>query len=323
MQPNNPVSPAVPQPVTLSPAPASPAPEAPSDYISNPFLNSVRGLVQMLKVNPVSVMLSGLVGLVGIVLFFIGQIIVTAFVTNVGNPATIVIVGLVAAVVLLLAFLVLCGSYNVIAGRSVRNEVVSVGESYRVAFKRVFGYLVLFLIYWLLTGLLSILLVVPGIYFATRASLAFFVFYEENLGPWASIKRSFSLTSGHFMEMLGAIVASSLLGGGSGLLSGAISLSPLVGRYHDFKNLKDSGAQKPKVHYLNTLIVVLTLLFVVIYAGLVVILAVSSKNSIQDRSNTFNQSQFNSGSFNSNLNSGSGFNSSPDTMNVPSSTYSN
>ena len=292
MQPTNPVSPVISQPASSAPAPA-----APSEYISNPFLNSVRGLVQMLKVNPVSVMLSGLVGLIVVIIFFIGQSILTA-VVNTGNTSSIIVVGLVSALVLLVGFLILCGSYNIIAGRSLRNEVVSVGESYRAASKRIVNYTVLFIIYWVLTGLLSILVLLPGIYFATRASLAFFVFYEENLGPWASIKRSFSLTSGHFVEMLGAIMASSLLGGGSGLLSGAISLAPLVGRYHDLKNLKESGAQKPKVHYLNTLLVVLTLLLILAYAGLVAYLAITTRNSIQDRGNLYNQRQLNGSNFN-------------------------
>ena len=292
MQPTNPISPVISQPASSAPAPA-----APSEYISNPFLNSVRELVQMLKVNPVSVMLSGLVGLIVVIIFFIGRGILTA-VVDTGNTSSIIVVGLVSALVLLVGFLILCGSYNIIAGRSLRNEVVSVGESYRVASKRIVNYTVLFIIYWILTGLLSILVLLPGIYFATRASLAFFVFYEENLGPWASIKRSFSLTSGHFVEMLGAIMASSLLGGGSGLLSGAISLAPLVGRYHDLKNLKESGAQKPKVHYLNTLLVVLTLLLILAYAGLVAYLAITTRNSIQDRGNLYNQRQLNGSNFN-------------------------
>ena len=298
MQPNNPISPVISQPASSAPAPA-----APSEYISNPFLNSVRELVQMLKVNPVSVMLSGLVGLIVVIIFFIGQGILKA-VANTGNTSSIIVVGLVSAFVLLVGFLVLCGSYNIIAGRSLRNEVVSVGESYRVASKRIVNYTVLFIIYWVLTGLLSILVLLPGIYFATRASLAFFVFYEENLGPWASIKRSFSLTSGHFEEMFAAIIASSLLGGGSGLLSGAISLSPLVGRYHDLKNLKESGAEKPKVHYLNWVLTILALLFVFVYIG-IAFLAVRSHSAFNPTNNP-----------RSGFPSSSKFNSSPDIYNT-------
>ena len=314
MQPTNPETPMTPQPMApMAPvyanAPTAAA-EAPSDYISNPFLNSIRGLVQMLKVNPVSIMLSGLVGLLAIILFFIGQIVFTGVVDRSGSVGSVLIGGLIAVFILVIIFLLISGSYNVIAGRSVRNEVVTVGESYRVALKRIVGYTVLFIIYCILTMLLSLLVLLPGIYFATRASLAFFVFYEENLGPWASIKRSFSLTSGHFEEMFAAIIASSLLAGGSsGLLAGAISLAPLVGRYQDLKNLKDSGAAKPKVHYLNLVVTILTLLFITAYIVIVAVVSVKSTNSSSTTKSSFPST--------------SDFNSSTNTFSDPNSTFTN
>lgn len=324
MQPeqlNNPVSP---QPTVYAGSVPQPTANAEySDYISNPFLNSVRGLVLMLRVNPVAIMLSGLIALLALVALLIVQIIFTVATANSGSAGGSAIIGIVGSIAILVGSLLLFGSYNVIAGRSAREEKVTVKESYAIAFKRFIGALALLIIFVVLYLLTSILLVLPGIYFASRASLAFFVFYEEDLSAVKALKRSFELTKGHAVEMLGAVIASALLGGGSGLLSGAISLSPLVGRYHDLKQLKESGAPKPKVHYLNWLTVIVVFLFVGAYIGFVAY-TVHSLNGLN--SNLRSQPSFNSGSSNFNSStdpfSSGGSSTSPST-DPYSSTYSN
>jgi hypothetical protein len=341
-QPTNPVPPqptvyaAPPQQVYAAPEPvyAAPAPQASSteysEYISNPFLNSVRGLVLMLKVNPVPIMLSGLVALLALLALLIVQFIVAYAAVGGGVGGASKIINIVGFLVVMLGGLLLFGSYNVIAGRSAREEKITTKESYGIALKRYFSALLLLIIIAVLYLLTSILLILPGIYFAARASLAFFVFYEEDLSAVKALKRSFELTNGHAIEMLGASVASILLGGGSGLLAGAISLSPLVGRYHDLKQLKESGAPKPKVHYLNWLTVIVVFLFVAAYIGIVAYAAnsFSGINSL----NTSSQLQQPLGSGSSNFNSsadpfgGSGTSSgsgSGSSTNTYSSTYSN
>ncbi len=317
MQPEQLNNPVPPQPTVYEAAPqqasAAPAPQASgsaeySDYISNPFLNSVRGLVLMLKVNPVAIMLSGLVALLAIFALFIVQFILAFATRNSGGGSAIIsIVGFLAVLV---GTLLLFGSYNVIAGRSAREQKVTVKESYAIAFKRFIGALALLIIIVVLSVLTSILLVLPGIYFAARASLAFFVFYEEDLSAVKALKRSFELTKGHAIEMLGAVVASALLGGGSGLLSGAISLSPLVGRYHDLKQLKESGAPKPKVHYLNWLTVIFITIF---FVGYVAVVALAVYSGVQSRANQVKFQADQNRLYNrSNSGAGSSFNSSTD-----------
>ena len=286
----------VPQPAYAAPQPVpqnhSQSSGGNSDYISNPFLNSVRGLVLMLQVNPVAIMLSGLVGLLAIFVFLIGQGFLSAIL---GGSAGIV-VSLIGSVAALIGIVLIGGSYNVIAGRSAREQHITTMESYAIAGKRFFGSLLLGIILAVLYLLLTILFILPGIYFLARASLALFVFYEENLSAVAALKRSFELTKGHAVEMLGAVVASIFLGGGSGLLSGAISLSPLVGRYHDLKQLKETGAPKPKVHYLNWLMTVLALIFVVAYVGFIAYASYSANRSIREIQ-THNQFNTNSSNF--------------------------
>jgi xanthosine utilization system XapX-like protein len=277
----------------------------------------------MLKVNPVPIMLSGLVALLALFALLIVQFVVAFVTASSGSPAIVSIVGILAV---LIGYLLLFGSYNVIAGRSAREQKVTVKESYAIAFKRFIGALALLIICVVLYILTSILLILPGIYFAARASLAFFVFYEEDLSAVKALKRSFELTKGHAIEMLGAVVASALLGGGSGLLSGAISLSPLVGRYHDLKQLKESGAPKPKVHYLNWVTVIVVFLIMAAYIGFVAY-AVHSVSSLNGSNSQFKDS-FSSGgsSLNSSSDpfSSSGTSSGSSSSTDPySSTYSN
>lgn len=57
-----PVAPSPPSPPDFTTSPNIPA-KGSSEYISNPFLNGVRGLVLILRVNPLSALLSGLIGL--------------------------------------------------------------------------------------------------------------------------------------------------------------------------------------------------------------------------------------------------------------------
>ena len=250
-------------------------PATASTYESNPFLISIRGLILMLKVNPVSIMLSGLVGFILLIVFALLMLAVSA----VARDASAV-VNVLTFLALPVGGVLIMGSSYAIAARSAREESITVGESYGIAFRRFFGALGLGLICAVLFLLSSLLLILPGLYFLSRASLAFFVLYEEKLGPIKALKRSFELTKGHAMEMFGAMVASNFLsGGGGGLLSFAIALSPLAGRYYDLRELKESGAEKPKVHYLNWLISILLVLFVAGYVGFIVFVTKSAFNN--------------------------------------------
>lgn len=291
--------------------PVGPSTEVDQDtswYISNPYLNSVRGIVLILKHNPVSIMLSGLVGL----LIFIAVGVVSLLYTfatgyQSQNSLSSFVPSLIFLLVSLVIGLVLVGSYAIIAGKSANEEKITTKESYKQAFKRFLPSLALAIIWSILYLLLSLLLILPGIYFAARASLSLIVMYQEGLGPIAAIKRSFILTKGHVIEMLGAITASLVIsGGGSGLLTGALSLAPLVGRYNDLKKLKESGAPKPKIHYLNWVTIGVLVLFIVGYFGTIGFLAYSSINGIQTKARNDNLTNFNNGSFNSTLDSNSG-----------------
>lgn len=238
------------------------------EYISNPFLNSVRGLVLTLKVNPVSAILAGLVG----ILLFIVDYILMIVLGGVFASSNILL-GLIIIFALSLLYLVPVGAYYVIAGNSARQQQVTTGEAYSQAFKRLLPLIGLGIVGGLMITAGFLLFIVPGIILLARSSLSGLIMFEEDLGPIKALKRSFSLTKGHVNEMLGSLFAGMFLGGYYSLLFGAISVSPLVGRYHDLRQLQESGAPKPKVHWLNYswlaafLLIVLPMLAVFIIAA--------------------------------------------------------
>jgi hypothetical protein len=155
-------------------------------------------------------------------------------------------------VVVLLVALLAAGTFYVIGGSSARDERISVGQAYAASSRKLIPFVALYLILLLVSLVGLLLFIVPGIIFIGRSALAPIAMFEENLGPIAALKRSFNLTKGHLNEMLGALFAGFFIGESYySLLFGAISVSPIVGRYHDLRQLQESGAPKPKVHWLN------------------------------------------------------------------------
>ncbi len=119
-----------------------------------------------------------------------------------------------------------------------------------------------------------------------RTLLAPVAFFEENLGPVDALKRSFELTKGHVLELLGALFAGSLLTGGNGLLAPAASLAPIVGRYEDLVALKKSGAPKPPIHWWNYVLPILTVVAIVLYI-ILIITTVDDRKSEHDKVKTY------------------------------------
>jgi hypothetical protein len=122
-----------------------------------------------------------------------------------------------------------------------------------------------------------------------RGQLSFLIMFEENLGPVKSFKRSFAMTKGHTVEMLGSLFASNYISGGT-LLLPATSLAPYVGRYEDIKNLEKTGQQKPKTHWTNWLAIILPLLLFVGIGLFIVFGVISGTNGIKNQLQNYNSS---------------------------------
>lgn len=273
-------TPAVPTPPPAQPSSSnsSHAADPYTNYMSNPFLNSIRGLVLALRFNPTPSLLSGLIGLfVGIGVLAISMIL--AIVVHINALAYLGMV--LGSVVLILSK----GAYYVIAGSSAREEGVTTKQAFSKSAKKFLPFVGLNLLYSLITVIGFVFLIVPGIIILARGSLSALVLFEENLGPIQALKRSFALTKGHVTEMIGAMFASGFLGRG-GLLMGVIGIAPLVGRYHDLRNLEQvSNATKPKVHWLNYLAYVVFILTIVGIALLVVLALKANPNKLTNSTN--------------------------------------
>lgn len=293
--------------------PAAPAAHRASsgEYTSNPFLISTKGLVLTLQNNPVPVLLSGFVGVAAIIVLYILMMITGLAGGSSPNVALLILFVLAMAVV----GVVTVGAFLAIAAASARKEAIGTKEAFQRGFSKFFPLLGLTLLIVLMYigggivfGLLStalrsvpavgIILALVGIvaifYLSGRLMLAVVAMFEEDLGPVKALKRSAELTKGHVMEMLGASFAGSLMAS-QGLLAIAASLAPLVGRYNELKSLKESGAPKPKMHWLNWGLPVLMIVLIGGYFALITMAAVNSRDKLQNTNPyDFNNSQFES-----------------------------
>jgi hypothetical protein len=256
---------------------------APEPYISNPFLTSVDGLIKILKVNPVSSLLVSLYWLVVYIvfLFLIGALFAL-------SPVVGAIVSLVVGVFLLPA---LIGMLYVIGAASLRDETVGVNRAFGRAIGKLIPIIVLGILSTIMVAIGFVLLIIPGLYLLGRLALAPVALFEEDLGPIAAIKRSFELTKGHVLEVLGAYFAGAVMGGG-GLLSMATAIAPVVGRYQGLKFLKESGTPKPKVHWLNWFLPLIVILLTGAYLAFVAFAINQGMNEAQnDPFNTTSEQQ--------------------------------
>ncbi|HSX07416.1 MAG TPA: YciC family protein [Candidatus Saccharimonadales bacterium] len=222
-----------------------------SQYESNPFVVTAKGIVSILKTNPGTAMLMALVlGLIGFAGFFV--VFLLMFIIH--N----LFVSLFLALAAFVGFFALAGlnigTYTAVGSASLHDERITVRTALGRAADRLLALIGVTILQGILTALAFLLLIVPGFIVGARLSLAPIVLMEEKLGVMAALKRSWALTRGHTVEMLGALFAVQFIGGG-GLLAPTVSIAPLFGRYKDLVDLERSGHGKPAVHWLNYLAV--------------------------------------------------------------------
>lgn len=255
-----------------------------TEYKSNPFLNTAEGIVQVLKNNPASSMLSTL-------LFIIPAIAYFFLIFGHKSVIVLLLLGIIFAAWELLEY----GVLSVIAAESLENRTISLSAAVKRSSKKIPNTFLLALCQGLIIFAGFILLVIPGIILLARLSLSSIVMFDENLGPIESIKRSFKLTKGHTIEILASVLATYTLISGS-LLIPVIAIAPIVGRYGEIKQIS-SGATKQKTHWLNWLMLVLVVLGFFAFAGFI-ILAVIHHPNVHGSSHI----QYNFGGHSSNLN---------------------
>jgi hypothetical protein len=85
-------------------------------------------------------------------------------------------------------------------------ERASAGESLRYALSRVVPLIVAYIVVVVVVSIGTLLLIVPGVFFAVKMSMTFAVLVFERKGPFGSIGRSWSLTDGNFWRTFGALL---------------------------------------------------------------------------------------------------------------------
>jgi len=227
-------------------------------YLSNPFLVSVRGIVTILQANPVTAMLLMLVlGLIGFVV-----LLVMVLIMAIAHSYTVDIVMFLLLALAYIGFIaVSVGSYMAVGSASTRGEHLGVKQAINRATDKALPLIGAAILSFLAIAIGFVLLIIPGFIVLGRLSLTLVVMMEENLGAVASIKRSWKLTKGHTMEMLGAMFAGQFMSGGC-LLGATVSMAPLFGRYQDIVALERSGQAKPQTHWLNYLALILMIPFI-------------------------------------------------------------
>ena len=250
-------------------------------YQSNPFLVTARGIVTILQNNPVTAMLLMLV----LALIAILAIIVIAILAAILNHgASFVFVVLLMALAYIAFLAVSVGSYLAVGSASTRGERITTKQAISRATDKALPLIGAGILSFIAIAVGFVLLVVPGFIMLGRLSLTLVVMMEENLDAIASLKRSWNLTKGHTIEMLGALFAGQFMSGG-GLLGPTVEIAPLFGRYQDLVELERSGQAKPQTHWLNYLAFILMIPFValMIVAGVVSNNATKNNRDYNDR----------------------------------------
>lgn len=131
---------------------------------------------------------------------------------SVGNGlGRTILLTVVAALIGATISLLLTGALTRGAAGSLIGRPVDVGESYRFAFGRLGGLILLALLIALIVGIGFILLFVPGVIFLVFLSMAVPAFLVERRGVTDSMSRSWNLVKGSFWHVLGAIVVAYIL----------------------------------------------------------------------------------------------------------------
>ena len=233
-----------------------------SVYHSNPFIVMLNQLSLVLKVNPISTLTLGLLMVAVLVaMAFIGGIIAAL-----GRSVIIGVVLVVAAVITYILIVLRFTAASVyLHSLSRAGQTVTAREAVKQAAKHNYNkFIATAIVTGLIVGVGMIALILPGLFLLGRLILAPYIAMNEGLGVGASIKRSWKLTSGHWFETIGALVAQIVVVP-SGILAFVGGQSGINGRYFELIELEKSGATKPKTHWMNYLIVGFGAVFVIIY----------------------------------------------------------
>lgn len=271
--------------------------EIPKKYESNPFMLSFQALSRFFDANSVWAVVIIVFNLIGF--FFQGVSNLASISTPESTPTNVASESainspepavIVAIVVLVLIFVIVAivvgtvinvflqGMFSYVALQSEKGKKVSFSEAFNAVTKR----------FWVLLGaqLLAmlkilgwtLLLIIPGIIAAMRyALLPYIIMAEDSIdGAGSSHTRVKAVTKGRLWEVFGVSTVAAIVP----VLGPALDISGKAALYNQLSHYHDNNLEKPKIHWLNYIgILLLGLLafFVALVALVLVSLSISNR----------------------------------------------
>ncbi len=190
------------------------------------------------------------------------------------NGAILIAVLVVAVVVVVVVMLVSALLYGVLeytSAKLAQDKEVTLGDAFAETFKRLPGYLWVYVVMLVKIFLWTLLLIVPGIIMAVRYSLAGTVYFAENKQGNAAVKRSAELTKGAWFTTFAGTGLWNLMT--FGVITWLVNPSANAVLYRQFKATTDSGSKKPSAHWLSWLTFFGPIAIFVLFFGLALLVA--------------------------------------------------
>lgn len=230
--------------------------ESTSSFESNPFKVVFRGLDDLFKYNRLPAIVLLILGFISAVSQF------TSYRTSPSNQVSpdadpaingnIPSAGVILAFLFLLAMvfmmaIMINGVLDYIAWKTSKKETTTFTEAIREVMSR----------FWVIAGVFLhvgirvlgglVLFIIPGVRAALRYQLVLFTVFEEDLKGKAALERIKALSDKHLIEIFGMVMAAAVMPP----LTAPLQTGGEAVMFRQLKDLHESGARSPRVHWLN------------------------------------------------------------------------
>lgn len=179
---------------------------ADNTYISNPFSVVALSFKAVLSLN--------IATMVGLISLMLGSVLLTAIAGTTllasAGPQRGALLGLALLVLVVVWLLILSVAFTHYALATSRHQLVSLGQTLRVGYKKAAGFLGLTVLISLIVLVGLVLLVVPGLIFMYWYLLAPFVYIDQEVSIREAMSISRKLARGQSAELFGLIAATSI-----------------------------------------------------------------------------------------------------------------
>jgi len=247
-----------------------------TEYISNPFVSTFRGLGRLFDVNQTLTIIALVVGL----FWQFGQMWSPfpgggdSSTNTSGSTIEPVLIAIIICVVLaaiifgVVISVYVSGLYAYLASSTIRKKTVGLGDAIRAVSSKFATLLwALFIVFLKIFGGF-LLFIIPGIRASLRYAFVPLMIIHDDMNAKQAIKTSKQQTKGRLMEIFGIQTVGTIVPivGGLLLIGGQVIYYPQMVAWHT------SGQPKPKTHWLNYLGILLILLLLALVAGITLLI---------------------------------------------------